>query len=287
MLLWRNGYEIAYLQRTVTLHTSPITAVVIAKDGHRIISAAEDGMIYVWDLTGKEVRKIPGDNGVVYSLALTADGKYILSGSRDGTIGIWDLTGKEVRKIPGDNGVVYSLATTSDGKYIVAGEGFEIKIWDIRDIHNPIKRYSNESSWGIVRSVAVMPNGEHIISGGASLRIWNINDKITQENTLLNQDGFADPDDIYTIAITPDGKYIISGFDNGMISLWNSDKHIEIYKIHGHASSVNAIAITPDGKYIISGSSDKTIGIWEVGTGKKVHKFIAHSSAITGFGCYF
>ena len=41
----------------------------------------------VWDMaTGKEMSKLEGHNGYVYSMAISPDGKTIVSGSSDNTI---------------------------------------------------------------------------------------------------------------------------------------------------------------------------------------------------------
>ncbi|KIM38372.1 hypothetical protein M413DRAFT_420490 [Hebeloma cylindrosporum] len=70
------------------------------------------------------------------------------------------------------------------------------------------------------------------------------------------------------IVFSPDGKHIISGSENGTISIWDAEiGEIVTGPLKEHTEQVNAIGISPDGKYIISGSRDKTICIWDAKTG--------------------
>ena len=95
---------------------------------------------------------------------------------------------------------------------------------------------------------------------------------------------------IYAIAISPDGKYIVSG-SNKTIKIWDFKTGECLNTLEGHTSSINSIAISPDGKYIVSGSWDKTIKIWDFKTGEFLntlegHKFYVSSIAISPDGKY-
>ncbi|MDB9537380.1 hypothetical protein PN451_16350, partial [Dolichospermum planctonicum CS-1226] len=96
---------------------------------------------------------------------------------------------------------------------------------------------------------------------------------------------------VNAIAVTPDGKTVISGSWDKTIKIWDITQQKTgffgfIYErirsrlkftLKGHSYSVNAIALTPDGKTVISVSSDHTIKIWDVGTGKEIATFTGES----------
>lgn len=68
---------------------------------------------------------------------------------------------------------------------------------------------------------------------------------------------------VNAVAITPDGRFALSGSSDSTLKLWEISAGLEIMTFTGHTSSVETVAITPDGRYALSGSEDNTIKIWE------------------------
>ena len=73
-------------------------------------------------------------------------------------------------------------------------------------------------------------------------------------------------DAVYSIACSPDGKYIASGSWDKTVRVWNVDLGTLAYTLTGHNQPVYSVAWSPDGNFIASGSSDKTIRVWDVQT---------------------
>ncbi|OAX36847.1 WD40 repeat-like protein [Rhizopogon vinicolor AM-OR11-026] len=73
---------------------------------------------------------------------------------------------------------------------------------------------------------------------------------------------------IYALALSPDGKTISCGRDNGSVEMWNTDGEMSEDIWTGHSSWVRALSWPPSGGYIASGSSDGTILIRKAGIGK-------------------
>jgi WD40 repeat protein len=59
---------------------------------------------------------------------------------------------------------------------------------------------------------------------------------------------------VLSVAVTPDGKYVVSGSRDKTVRLWELATGQEVRRFTGHEDSVESVAVTPDGKYVVSGS---------------------------------
>jgi WD40 repeat protein len=70
------------------------------------------------------------------------------------------------------------------------------------------------------------------------------------------------------VAITPDGKLLVSGGADGKLKLWSLPDGTLQKTLDAHQGSVNALAISHDGKLLVSGSSDRSIKLWSLPEGR-------------------
>jgi hypothetical protein len=75
---------------------------------------------------------------------------------------------------------------------------------------------------------------------------------------------------VTSVAISPDGKCVISGSQDGTVEVWTSQTGKVALSLKGHMGEVTSVAISRDGTRIISGSKDQTVKIWDVATGKNL-----------------
>jgi WD40 repeat protein len=68
-------------------------------------------------------------------------------------------------------------------------------------------------------------------------------------------------DRVYGIAISQDGKTIVSGSADRTVKLWRRDGTL-LTTLEGHTGRVVTVAISQDGKTIASGSADRTVILW-------------------------
>jgi WD40 repeat protein len=90
---------------------------------------------------------------------------------------------------------------------------------------------------------------------------------------------------VQAVAVTADGKRVISGSHDKTVKVWNLETGEEQLTLTGHSSLVLAVAVTADGTRVISGSSDNTVKVWNLETGEEIATFIGdadfHSCAVT------
>jgi hypothetical protein len=87
--------------------------------------------------------------------------------------------------------------------------------------------------------------------------------------------------DIYSIAYSPDGKYIAAGYSTNEVRIWDAKAGTLVKTLTGHKDIVWSVAFSPDGKTLVSGSADKTIKCWDVAAGKELRTLTGHTSTVS------
>jgi WD40 repeat protein len=84
-------------------------------------------------------------------------------------------------------------------------------------------------------------------------------------------------------AISPDGKTVAAGCEDGTIKVWDAATGEERHTLRGHQSPVTSLAIGPDGAVLASGGSgppDCTIKLWDVAAGKLLATLPGHGGHV-------
>ena len=53
------------------------------------------------------------------------------------------------------------------------------------------------------------------------------------------------------VAITPDGRRIVSASSDNTLKLWDLERGRELGTVEAHSLAVDGVAITPDGRQIV------------------------------------
>jgi WD40 repeat protein len=181
-------------------------------------------------------RTFIGHTDTVESVAFSPDGKYVLTGSLDKTAKLWDAaSGAEVLIFTGHAGSVESVAFSPDGKYVLTGSSDKTaKLWDTAT-GALVRTFSDPTS--VVRTSVEMKRSSH------------------------------------SVAFSPDGKYVLTGSDDGTPKLWDAATGAVVRIFSGHTNIVRSVAFSPDGKYVLTGGLDNTARLWNAATGEEVRTF--------------
>ncbi len=83
-----------------------------------------------------------------------------------------------------------------------------------------------------------------------------------------------------SVAISPDGRLVATGFLYEGIKVWEVDTGIAVHSMRGHTASVNSIAFSPDSQWLASGSRDRSIRLWDVFAGQELRVLGVHGGEV-------
>ena len=86
--------------------------------------------------------------------------------------------------------------------------------------------------------------------------------------------------EVYNIAVSQDGKWIVCRARSGKLAVWNAQNHKKVTGWKGHSDWVLAVNISPDGTRIATGSYyDCTV--WSLLTGQRLLS-LRHNNTVVG-----
>jgi WD40 repeat protein len=80
--------------------------------------------------------------------------------------------------------------------------------------------------------------------------------------------------------VTPDGRHVVSGSDDGMINMWDLDAGRLVDTLDDHTAGVRACAVTPDSRHMVSASYDRTLKVWDLETRRVVTTLKGHTDGV-------
>lgn len=188
------------------------------------------GQSRIYDInSGEVVMTIQGHSNAIHSVMFSPDGTLVATSSTDG-VWLWDAeTGEQVRVLPSQE-FINGIAFHPDGVMLAAASCTE-----------PL----------IQNNIRTCNLGE--------VRLWDV-----ETGTALAV--LAHPDEVQSVAFSPDGSRLASGDTDGVVYLWDVEAEAEIAMLVGHVQRVLALAFNADGDLLASGSIDQTIRLWELET---------------------
>ena len=176
-----------------------------------------------------------GHADAICALGYSRDGRFVVTASNDRTAKLWETrTGREVQTFKGHSSGVTSVSISADAKFIVTGSSDgSAKLWDT-------------------------VTGREVKAFGSS----------DAYKGSMSFDSYLDS--VNGVSLSPDGKYVVTGTNNGM-KLWDVRTGRILRSLSG--SMILSVSFSPDSRYVLTAGDQSTARLLDVSTGKEVRIF--------------
>jgi WD40 repeat protein len=286
----KRGRDVAdYEGRCASLDFSPDGKRLIAGAG---IKAANPNVLRMWDLSNSREVPLPplGALGYVFSessetLVLADPSEHSLVICDAGTGQIQQRVHIEIPRNRSENlehlfykarqGMGWPFALSTDGKTLVAcdqpGQLRRFEVATGKEIPPP----------GLVTdpacALAFSPDGKKLLAAGRGrVLLHDVNGKTPPVHLLAkNAEDRPNPN---SLAISSDGKRAAAGWDNGLVTVWETGAGKLLWQSDEHERGVWSLGFAQDNQTLIStGLHDGQVIWWIVATGQKQRRLALNS----------
>ncbi|CAM9390945.1 unnamed protein product, partial [Chrysoparadoxa australica] len=221
-------------------HERALTCVIYNREGDLIFTAAKDHIPVVWYAdSGERVGTYVGHQGAVWELSVSWDSKYLLSASADATARLWEVETGETLAIYSHNGPVRSVCWAEGGeKFASASDPFVKQPGYISVFSTP--RGADPTQFDTLPVMKI----EQIGKIRVSKVLWG----------AMNE-------------------YLIVGYDDGSIVLYDAVDGSELMRRAVHAGAVNRLYLNKDKTLLLSCSKDYTAKLLNAKTLEEIKNY--------------
>jgi periodic tryptophan protein 2 len=268
-----------------------MNTIAYSPEGQRIITAADDGKIKVWDVnSGFCVVTFTEHIGAVTACEFAKRGNVLFTTSLDGSVRAWDLIRyRNFRTFTAPSKIQFtSLAVDPSGEVVCAGslDSFDIHIWSVQTGQLLDRLAGHE---GPVMSLAFSPDGSTLVSGSwdRTVRVWNI---FARSQTSEPLQLMAD---VTCVAVRPDNKQVAVTTLDGQLTFWSISEASQESGVDARrdvsggrkmtdrrtaanvagTKAFDTVRYSADGTCVLAGGKSKYICLYDVQSGVLIKKF--------------
>lgn len=207
---------------TLTVEEGSVYSVAFSPDGALLACGSHDHKVYVWDWQVGRLIYAFNHGNVVRSVAFSPGGRTLASGDYDEVVNLWDLTCGQKRFTLKGRGIVRALVFAPNGGTLISGDNdHSLNFWEVA---TGKLRASYKTRSGSINALAMTRGGKTLAVGCGEpseiferpgrVEIWDLGAK-ERKTSFVAHDRF-----VTSVAFSPDGKKLVSGSYDGVVTMW-------------------------------------------------------------------
>ena len=147
-----------------------------------------------------------------------------------------------------------TVAISPSGRYVAAGSlDKSVRIWDTQTATLVERTEGEKGHKDSVYSVAFSPQGNHLVSGSLdkTIRMWKLSSQPGANGFPQNGECIrtftGHKDFVLSVALTPDGQWVMSGSKDRGVQFWDPDSGDAQLMLQGHKNSGEFCNVHPVG----------------------------------------
>ncbi|MBL7810016.1 MAG: hypothetical protein JNN28_19495 [Saprospiraceae bacterium] len=243
---------------TCTGHNAALYALAPGTGQRHFLTAGGDGWIVAWNLdnpeNGRVVAQVPAQ---IFALCKLDDGRLV-AGNMNGGIHWIDLEHPDqTRNLQHHRKGVFALKQIGPFVYSCGGDGFLTRWLAEKALSLESIQLSHQS----LRCLAYDATRGWLAIGGSDYAIYVLNERTMALQRVLKM---AHTSSVFSLAFSPDGRYLWSGGRDAMLRIWDIESDFAPVSAQpAHLYTINDMAFSPDGQWLITASRDRTIKCWD------------------------
>ena len=256
-------------------HDSQVLWIEFSPDGRRLVSAAFNRPLKIWDVASGQMlgQPIEAERPFAY-FKLSPDGTRLATRSQNGVARVWDAFTGVARSEPFEHaGPVTDLNFSPSGQFILtASQDGMAQVWEAQA--GQAKAFTVKTT-DLYPSASFSPDGRLVIR--TSERRAEAFDSQTGQRVGKPM---VHSDEIYRMKFSPDGKKLATASWDGMGRVWDPQTGEPLTPPLQHQRRLYAIAFSPDSRVVATGSEDTTARLWDAVTGQPIGPPLVHQGEV-------